>query len=183
VLLTKAQQKRVEKNLGLVGTVIKENVNGINNIGLFTYQDIFQIGCIGLSNAARYYNTKRGKFSTYAYKAIRNEIFNALNYASVRRRHEVVTRSADVLNMLPAQDHIQKALYDINEILASAKSRAGGVTAKGIDAIVLLAEGYSCRDIGSMMGGISANNISAWISKARVFLRQDPRLQELREAV
>ena len=50
--LTAAQQKLVEDNLGLVGKVIAQKVRGLHNIPYYTYDDLFQIGCIGLSKAA-----------------------------------------------------------------------------------------------------------------------------------
>jgi len=46
-------------------------------------------------------------------------------------------------------------------MLETAKTRATGVVAKGINAIRLMADGYTCREIGELMGGIYANNITA----------------------
>ena len=67
--LNEMQQKFVEDNMGLVGTVIKENVNNVNNLGIFTYQDIFQIGCVGLTKAAINYKPGRDKLIyDYLYK-------------------------------------------------------------------------------------------------------------------
>lgn len=53
-----------------------------------------------------------------------------------------------------------------------------GVTAKGIRAIRLMADGYNSREIGEQMGA-SANNVTAWVSKARSYLKQRPELQGL----
>ena len=39
------------------------------------YNDLMQVGTIGLINAARTFDPSRSKFSTYAIKCIRNEIF------------------------------------------------------------------------------------------------------------
>ena len=47
--LTERQQRIVEANMGLVGRVIKDKVHGLGQEGAFTYDDLFQIGCIGLS--------------------------------------------------------------------------------------------------------------------------------------
>ena len=66
--LTEQQQKLVEENMGLVGKVIKDKVHGLNNMFFYTYEDLFQIGCIGLSKAAA--TDKGGVFSTYAYRLI-----------------------------------------------------------------------------------------------------------------
>ena len=180
--LNREQQVLVEENMGLVGTVIRDNVRDVNRIGLFTYQDIFQIGCLGLSKAAGKYRPGNNKFSTYAYIAIRNEIYNALDYATVRRG-EIITDTETVLSLMPPRDEVYNTSSDLGDILDRARSKATGVTAKGIDALRLLANGYTCREIGELMGGASANNVAAWISKARAFLKSDPAILAFREAI
>ena len=67
--------------------------------------------------------------------------------------------------------------------LEAAKLKSNGVTAKGIDAIHLLAQGYTHREIGERMGGVSANNVSAWVAKARKYLRSDESVMALWDAV
>ena len=52
MVLTPKQQRIVEENMGLVGKVIKDKVHGIGQQGVFTYEELFQIGCIGLCKAA-----------------------------------------------------------------------------------------------------------------------------------
>ena len=49
--LNEAQQRIVSENMGLVGKVIKDKVHGVNQLGVYTYDDIFQIGCIGETSA------------------------------------------------------------------------------------------------------------------------------------
>jgi hypothetical protein len=49
----------------------------------------------------------------------------------------------------------------LNHALDAALTRISGVTAKGIEAIRLLAEEYTHREIGERMWGVSANNVSA----------------------
>ena len=181
--LNKMQQKLVEGNMGLVGTVIKENVKNVNGLGIFTYQDIFQIGCLGLSKAAMNYTPGQAQFSTCAYIYIRNEIFNALNYATVRHKKEDIIDFEIVHGLMPVQDEFECSASDLEKMLDAAKTRATGVAAKGIDAIRLMAEGYTCREIGELMGGVSANNVTAWISKARVFLKDAPDIADFRDVV
>ena len=50
--MTNEQRKIVEDNMGLVGKVIKDKVHGIGQPGVYSYDDLFQIGCIGLCKAA-----------------------------------------------------------------------------------------------------------------------------------
>lgn len=52
-----------------------------------------------------------------------------------------------------------------------AEADATGVTAKGMRAIRLLAEGYSNREIGEQFG-VPANYVTAWVAKARKVLKQ-----------
>lgn len=62
----------VEQNLGLVGYVVK-HLKG-KNIRI-EYDDLFQVGCIGLIKAAKNFNPELGfKFATYAVPMIKGEI-------------------------------------------------------------------------------------------------------------
>jgi len=165
--LNDEQRILVERNTGLVGQVIKDKVRNISAIGIFTYQDIYQIGCVGLCKASATYIQGAGRFSTYAYIIIRNEIFNALAKATTLRKHETAifpdAQSADIA--LNDNDS------DIQRTLDLALSYASGINAKGIIAIHMLAQGYTYREIGERMGGVSANNVTAWVSRARKYLK------------
>lgn len=50
--LTKEMQRKVEENMGLVGKVISDKIHGLNTPNFYSYDDLFQIGCIGLCKAA-----------------------------------------------------------------------------------------------------------------------------------
>ena len=52
--LSPAQQQKVEDNMKLVGKVIKDKVHGPNQSGIYSYEDLTQIGYIGLCKAAEY---------------------------------------------------------------------------------------------------------------------------------
>ena len=84
--LSQSQQRKVEENLGLVGKVIKDKVHGPGRNSIYSYDDLYQIGCIGLCKAA--YSDRGGCFSTYAYRIIWNEICTALIYANRRAARE-----------------------------------------------------------------------------------------------
>lgn len=78
--LTKEQRMKVEENMGLVGKVIQDCVHTLGAGSMFDYDDLFQIGCLGLCKAAQ--TDKPGHtvaFSTYAYRLIRNEIYTELS--------------------------------------------------------------------------------------------------------
>ena len=50
--LTKEQRIKVEENMGLVGKVIQDCVHTLGAGSMFGYDDLFQIGCLGLCKAA-----------------------------------------------------------------------------------------------------------------------------------
>lgn len=165
--LTDLQQRKVEDNLGLVGQVIKERVHGVDQIGIFSYDDLFQIGTIGLCKAVQTDRPGKGAFSTYAYRIIYNEIMTQLDYATLRRQRERATDPAE-LPCVTLSDNLEQteACQDLLALLDRAEQTAAGVTAKGIQAIRLLAQGYSNREIGEVYG-VPTNYITAWVSKAR----------------
>ena len=80
--LSQEQRKRVMDNLGLVRKVIQDKVHSPCQLGFYSYDDIYQIGCVGLCKAAA--TDRGGVFSTYAYRLIWHEICSALIYATKR---------------------------------------------------------------------------------------------------
>lgn len=175
MILNEDQRRLVENNMGLVGKVIQDKVHGPNQIGVYSYDDIFQIGCIGLIKAAA--TDKGGTFSTYAYRLIWHEICDALVYASRRAAGELPT-DPEIMELPACHDaEISDASVELQNLLDTVESQAKGVTAKGIRALRLMADGYTCKEIGEQMGA-SANNVTAWISKARKYLKAQPELWE-----
>ena len=173
--LNDAQRKHVEENMGLVGKVIKDKVHGANGLGIYSYDDLFQIGCIGLCKAAA--TDKGGCFSTYAYRLIWNEICSALIYANRRAGKEVPTEP-EILSTYEAEIVPEQSDNTLTALLDEAERSATGVTAKGIRVLRLMADGYTAREIGEQMGA-SANNVTAWVSRARRYLRALPELKEI----
>lgn len=173
--LTVQQQKMVEDNIGLVGKVIKDKVHGLNQPGFYTYDDIFQIGCIGLSKAAA--TDKGGVFSTYAYRIIWNEICDALIYASRRASTEELIEVEPNFTSNSSEEYsdIKLGLY---EALNKAKKTACYSVGKGIDAIILMNQGYTAKEVGERFCK-SANTITAMASKAKKYLRGQIELQHL----
>lgn len=182
------QQKKVEENMRLVGKVIKDKVHGTNQYGIYSYDDLFQIGCIGLCKAAA--TDKGGHFSTYAYRLIWNEICDALIYANRRKETELLIEyeslSTDLKKDESAnslQDYLSYDAFDTSEslleladIIRRARANAVPTVQKGIDALLMMQQGYSSREIGERMGA-APNLVTAWISKARKYLKACPELQ------
>ena len=55
--------------------------------------------------------------------------------------------------------------------LEQAEAGATGVTAKGLQAIRMLMEGYSNREIGEWFG-VPANHVTAWVARTRKMLSE-----------
>lgn len=84
---------------------------------------------------------------------------------------------ADVTPYLSAESENEEFLcglrIDLSQALSSARKEAPTPTAKGIDAMILMSQGYTSSEIGERMGA-SAKLVCAWISKARKFLKSRP---------
>lgn len=81
-------EEQVTMHLGLVGVVLKNIVKNNQD-----WEDMFQIGSIGLMKAAmRYDESKNTKFSSYAMQCIQNEVL-----MEIRKQH-VKCRNAQVIS-------------------------------------------------------------------------------------
>lgn len=168
--LTKEQQVKVEENMGLVYKVLGDKLGGQAAVGCHTREDLFQIGCIGLCKAVA--TDKGGTFSTYAYKLIWHEICDALNYAN-RRRVEVVQEEPYAEMPVQPEEKLAEIRLDMFSVIGAARRTAPPSTIKGLDAMLLMARGYTCREIGEKLGA-SDNLVTAWVSKARKYLKGRP---------
>lgn len=164
--LTQDQQRKVEQNLGLVGKVIKDKVHNPGQNSIYSYDDLYQIGCIGLCKAA--YSDNGGCFSTYAYRLIWNEICTALIYANRRAAKE-----CELIPEIFGHEDYEDEHLGLDMILDRLESESSEAMAKGIRAIRLSAEGYSCAEIGRILGE-SAKCVTARISRTRKYLRSHP---------
>ena len=171
--MTQEQQYLVERNMGLVGKVIKDKVHGLGQPGVPNYEDLYQIGCIGLCKAA--ISDKGGCFSTYAYRLIWNEICDELIRATRLSGKE---QSFDSMED-PINDMQKDALdtFDLRLALQQAKDSTQGVTAKGIHCLELTAQGYSSQEIGAIVHAEAAT-VRMWMTKARRYLRSIPELRQ-----
>lgn len=161
------QQKKVEDNMGLVGKVIKDKVRDMNSIPGYSYDDLFQIGCIGLCKAVA--TDKGGTFSTYAYRLIWNEICDALAHSSRKYSKEDSTDDVKASYLQREDDTNTDARIELFDIIQKAKLNASPSVALGIDALLLMNNGYTAKEIGKYYGK-STNIVTALVSKARKYL-------------
>ena len=171
--MTQDQQYLVERNMGLVGKVIKDKVHGLGQLGVPSYEDLYQIGCIGLCKAA--ISDKGVCFSTYAYRLIWNAICDELIRATRLSGKEQPFDSLED----PIDDIQKDALdtFDLRLALQQAKDSAQGVTAKGIHCLELTAQGYSSQEIAAIVHAEAAT-VRMWMTKARRYLRSIPELRQ-----
>lgn len=173
--LTDAQRKLVEDNIGLVGKVIHDKVHYTDGFGCYTYDDLFQIGCIGLCKAAGSTKEHSARFSTYAYRIIWHEICDALIYASRRGTTEHSTDPHTIVQLTPAYEDPTNT--DLQNTILQIMNEADGILAKGIEAIYYQSLGYSCQEIADRMH-VPTNHVTAWMTKARKYLRKHPALKD-----
>lgn len=106
-------------------------------------------------------------FSTYAHRLIRNEIYTELERAT-RRGREVATDPAEMPCTVLDDDipEQQEACMSLLQRLERAEAGATGVTGKGFQAIRILMDGYTNREIGERFG-VPANHVTAWVARAQ----------------
>ena len=86
---------------------------------------------------------------------------------STRRSVELATAPEELPYIEPGDALEQRvSCGELLEHLEQAEASASGVTAKGFQAIRLLAQGYTSREIGEQFG-VQANHVTAWVAKAR----------------
>ena len=173
MILTGKEQEKVAKNIGLIHRVIQDKLQPPYQVGMYSYEDLFQIGSIGLIKAI-------DKFDVT--KDVKYEICDAMVYATRRQAKEILS---DVTPYIAAEQETPEELsdfrMDINRILEQAKAEAPPSTSKGIDAICMMSKGYTSSEIGVKMNA-SAKLVCAWVSKARKFLKSRPEFVQLADA-
>lgn len=165
--LNEEQKKKVEENMGLVGKVIKDKIHGAGQMGIYSYEDLMQIGYIGLCKAA--YTDKGGCFSTYAYRIIYNTLMDAIVQINRQNSFETAADYLEGWNIEKTYSD-QNAYTDLKYSLKEMEKKAPKGIRKGIRALLLSAEGYSSAEIGKKYHG-SENTVRVWISRARKYLK------------
>lgn len=74
---------------------------------------------------------------------------------------------------MQAEEKLTELRLDMFSVIGAAKRTAPPSTIKGLDAMLLMARGYTCREIGERLGA-SDNLVTAWVSKARKYLKGRP---------
>lgn len=185
----------VEENLGLVRHVIKKYISSPRDMGAYSHEDLFQIGCIGLWKAAQSYDPTKSRFVTYACLLIRHELYDELGKLNRARKVTTLedTGFLDAISLEepdPAEWTLeeqieQKVCNDQNRDIVwgtygKAKEEASEFIQKGIQALERMADGETCGEIAAAMQA-PVNHVTAWMAKARKYLRSKPELRQLLE--
>jgi len=115
ILLTLEQEELFNDNINLVGFTLKK-FKVIRNIGNYIdTDDFYQVGCIGLAKAVKYFNPELGfEFSTYAVTMIYGEIRRAIRDANIsvkfsRRTKEIANKiKKEQLNLKTPEEIMEK---------------------------------------------------------------------------
>ena len=182
--------QKFNENINLIHFVINKFVQNKENLNILcSYDDLFQVGSIGLFHAITSYNEKYGAFSTYATNVIRNRIYNELR--------DTADRSSDFSLSLDDEDtsyiennvsliyndhqgSIEDHLFEISqkEILYKIADKYTGISKKGVLAIQLMTEGYTCKAIAKIFK-TDDKTLTSWVSRARSKLKTEPEILNL----
>ena len=156
--LTPEEQVRVEENMGLVGDVLKKYIHSPPPGSVYSKEDLYQIGCIGLCKAVKSdKGAHAGAFSTYACRLIRNEIYDALEY-STRRGREMATDPGEMPQVRLEDELEQHVLCGaLLDQFSRAEALATGTAAKG-DRRAVRCSGQPCDRLGRQGPEISRCN-------------------------
>lgn len=173
IVLTAEQQFLVENSLEFVHWTIAHLISRMDD--RMEYDDLFQEGCVALCHAAASYHGGTS-FKTYAITVIRNHLIDCCRKQTSRQKYFSEQSLDDPDANIPTPvctDHAHFFNVDTGAVLNSCKKHYRGVAKLGIDALVLKAKGFDCKDI-AVLYHTSSNNVGAWISRAAKRLRSDP---------
>ena len=161
--------------------VLRKDVDEAHRAACQQKLDVLLSQQVDLSTAIEELPDKGGTFSTYAYRLIWNEICDALIYAN-RRNETEITVDYDALayragSKMDSSEPLWDTLCSTDSVLypelkltiEEAQKTAAPTVQKGIEALLLMVDGYSCREIGERYG-VEPNMVTAWASKARKYL-------------
>ena len=163
--MTREHEQMVNDNMGLVGYMIRKTLGGSLRLGCLDYDDLFQVASIGLCKAAVSYKADgRAAFSTYACVVIRNALYDALwKESRIETTHldeSIAVRDVSTHDELPIS-----VFDDLGQMTPAEK--------RNFEALVLYAEGYSCKQIGEKMGDKQPSCNGAHFQSEEVCKEQD----------
>lgn len=139
----------VENNVNLVHSIISKHFRGnlSEKNSAFDYDDLFQVGAIGLTKAAKAYDREKGEFSTIAYTAIRNEL---LLFVKREEKHINDVKDEELLEMLVSGDSYSD--IDCALFIESLCDRTQDEDRSIVKALLMLMyDGYKLTDAANIL--------------------------------
>lgn len=183
---TKEQYLLVEENYNLVYFA----VNKILSSGYYSlqddYDDLVQIGAYALCKSALSYDSNKGAFSTYA----TTSIINALRKYAEKSNGSFTTYTCENLDYSEEDEPtVEQRFFDVispyrfeldyeseltSKLIDIAETYTG-IAKYGVYCIIYISQGYSVSEIAEKYH-TTINNITAWISRARMKLKNHPEI-------
>ena len=168
--------------------LIHEVAHGFPNTA-HSYEDIFQIACVGLTKAFSSYDDEKGtKFTTYAMACMTNEVRGMLrrDAAKCRSGNQLVSCDAaptnkdgkdmgDYLGILPADEGFEDRVADIILCESVREVMQETLSPSQCTALDMVADGYSYADIAHLLS-IPVESIRKLIRSARYRRRNNPKI-------
>ena len=181
--------QKFNENINLIHFVINRFVQNKENLNILCSQeDLFQVGSIGLFHAITSYNEKSGAFSTYATNVIRNRIYNELRDTADRTSDFSVSLDDEDTSYIENNvslrynyhETVEDKLFEMSrkEVMYAIADRYTGISKKGVLALQLMTEGYTCKTIAKIFN-TDDKTLTAWISRARSKLKKEPEILKL----
>lgn len=177
--LTEAQKALVVANMKIVDWHVYTNFTANPTIAGFAQEDLRQTGYLALCIAALHYNGTV-EFETFAQVVVRNCLAEYCSKILPEGRHlsldvqlETEKDTYCPYDVLSAADSQNAFLtFESQELIARSKEKYSGIIRKGIEAMELRMQGFTGPEIAEMYG-CKANEVTAWIARARQRLRAD----------
>ena len=179
-ILTEEQRCLVADHMAVVHWVIVSGIHVNERIYGFSYDDLFQEGCVWLCRAAVSYDASLSQFSTYARKVVRNGLLSYCRGMCDKQRHftrlelgehgELVADGAAIDHVDESSAHI--SMLETLLLLESRKQDYSGIARLGIEALELKIKGSSIKEIAQMYD-VPSSYVGAWISRSAKKLRKD----------
>lgn len=137
------QQKLVTDNIALVHFLIRKHYPTF-----YSNEDVVQNGMVGLCKAAKYWDSSKSTFSTYAGKCILNEIKNHFRESILAQ--SVLSLDYEYEGGMMLSEAIEgdtdvDSTFEVEEFLGKEKEKNKLV-------LSLYAQGYTTREISEMTG-------------------------------
>lgn len=181
IRLTPAQRVLVETHLSVVRWVIFHHITVNETIYGFSYEDLFQEGCVWLCRAAASYDPALTEFSTFSRTVVRNGLLDYCRRMCRKQKRqcaiEVGERGellADGRRLAEQSDDFDARVshLEVASLLEQMKKQYQGVALLGIEALELKIKGLSITDIAGLYG-VKPSHVGAWISRATEKLREN----------